>query len=148
MVVSGAARSKRCAAVPASSSRTSAMLPAGRAAPGETRRADDPVSPTGAPQVAQNRLTVPTGAPQRPHDGPEPGALRRRPQCGQNGRDALARPPQNGQVSDSPAATPTAAASGRVPGIEVAPPFNLVDWLIGLPQSMQNCAAGSLSRPQ
>jgi hypothetical protein len=147
MVVSGPVRSKRCAGVPASSSSTSAILPTVRAAPGETRRADT-VSPTGAPHAAQNRLTAPTGAPQRPQDGPEPGALRRRPQCGQNGRDALARPPQNGQVSDSPAATPTAAASGRVPGIEVAPPFNLVDWLIGLPQSMQNCAAGSLSRPQ
>src|SRR5205823_12198511 len=139
--------SKRCAGVPASSSSTRAMLPPERGAPGETRRAN-PVSPTGAPQVEQKRVAGARGEPQRPQVGPEPGALRRRPQCGQNGRPALARPPQNGQLSHSPAATPTAAASGRVPGIEVASRCDPVDWLIGLPQSIQNCAAGSLSRPQ
>src|SRR6266566_4409856 len=144
MVVSRPARSKRCAGVPASSSSTSVMLPPAGAAPGETRRAS-PVSPMGAPQVAQNRVAVPTAEPQRPQLGPEPGALRRRPQWGQNGRAALTRAPQNGQGSDSPAATATAAARGRVAGFEVAPPVMPVDRSMGLPQSIQTGAPGSES---
>jgi len=106
------------------------------------------VSPTGAPQVAQKLAVDATAEPQRPQLGPEPGALRRRPQCGQNGRAAVARPPQNGQVRHSLATTPTVATRERVPGIEVPPPFSPVDWSIGLPQSIQTCAPGSLSRPQ
>ena len=98
------------------------MLPPARPTPGETGRAD-PVPPAGAPQVAQNGVAVPTAEPQRAQLGPEPGALRRRPQWGQNGRAALARPPQNGQETDSPVVTPAAAPSGRVPGFDVAPPF-------------------------
>lgn len=98
--------------------------------------------------MAQNVVAVPTADPQRAQLGPEPGALRRRPQWGQNGRAALARPPQNGQGTDSPAATAAAAARGRFPGGVVAPPFMPVDWSIGLPQSIQTGAPGSLSRPQ
>src|SRR5437879_10989287 len=146
MVVSGPARSKRSVGVPPSPCSTSVLVPAGRGARGGTRRGK-PASPTGAPQVAQNRVAVPTGEPQRAQVGPEPGALRRRPQCGQNGRARVARAPQKGQVSDSPAATPTAAARGRVPGIAVTSPFSPADPSLGLPQSMQTRAPGSLSRP-
>ena len=47
-------------------------------------------STSGAPQVAQNRVPAGTVDPQRAQLGPEPGAVSRRPHCGQNGNRALA----------------------------------------------------------
>jgi len=44
--------------------------------------------------VGQNFVPAATGDPQRAQLGPDPGAVRRRPQCGQNGSKPLARLPQ------------------------------------------------------
>jgi hypothetical protein len=129
------------------------MAALGRAGPDGIRRGAL-ASTSGAPQVAQNFVAVPTGEPQRAQLGPDPGAVSRRPQCGQNGWVALARPPQNGQGTGSAGSRATAGrATTRVPGTGAAPPpdaaaLSLVDLPIGLPQSMQNWAPGSLSRPQ
>src|SRR5204862_1402268 len=107
MVVSGLRRSKRCTAAPLSSSSTRTMgggaLGGGPPVAAGDRRSGAG-STSGAPHVGQNLVPAATGEPQRPQLGPEPGAVRRRPQCGQNGRRPLARPPQKGHVS----------ASGRV----------------------------------
>ena len=97
MVVSGVRRSKRCTGAPLSSSSTSTMgggagAGAPPAAAGGDRRPG--ASTSGVPQVGQNLVPAATGDPQRPQLGPEPGAVSRRPQCGQNGSRPLARPPQ------------------------------------------------------
>ncbi len=59
-------------------------------------------STSGTPQVAQNLIPGSTGEAHRGQFGPEPGAVSRRPHCGQNGCSPLARPPQNGQETGSP----------------------------------------------
>jgi len=103
-----------------------------------------------------------TGEAQRGQFGPEPGAVRRRPQWGQNGRNPLARPLQKGQAIGSPGSRATGGrAMTRVPGTDAAPApvvspppadaaaaLRPVDVLMGLPQSVQNCAPGSFARPQ
>jgi len=91
--------------------------------------------------VAQNLFASPTGDPQRAHVGPEPGAVRRRPQCGQNGWDAVADAPQNGQGTASPGfGTTGARATTRVlwPGAaSAAIALSPLDLAMGFPQSMQ-----------
>jgi hypothetical protein len=129
------------------------------------------VSPRGAPQVAQNRVPGVTGEAQRAHAAPDPGAVSRRPQCGQKGRALSIFPEQKGQVpwpGDAPGApiTSVAALDTWPPrnGAAVAlPPVGTgaaaplaaragVEAELGLPrgfpQSMQNCEPGSLARPQ
>src|SRR5438270_2530433 len=108
-------------------------------------------STSGAPHVGQNLVPAATGEPQRPQLGPEPGAVRRRPQCGQNGRRPLARPPQKGHVSASGrVGATTGGATPRVPGTAVPTAAALTPEALpmGLPQSIQNCAPASFSRPQ
>jgi len=79
-------------------------------------RPDPPSSATAAPHVAQNVVAGPTGDPHRAHVGPEPGAVRRRPQCGQNGRAVVAELPQKGQRTDSAGVGATGArGTTRVP---------------------------------
>lgn len=96
-----------------------------RAALGPTlgARGGAAASTNGAPQVAQNRVAVGTGDPQRAQRGPEPGADSRRPQCGQNGSGPLVAAPQNGQL---PAPAGGVAATGgvatRVLATGAAPP--------------------------
>jgi len=108
-------------------------------------------SMSGTPHVGQNFVPALTGDPQRPQLGPEPGAVSRRPQWGQKGSRPLARPPQKGQVSPSGrVGATTGGATTRVTGIPApaAAALRPVDWTMGLPQSTQNCAPASLSRPQ
>jgi len=97
--------------------------------------------------VAQNRVEAATVEPQRAHVGPEPGAVSRRPQCGQNGNTLLARLPQNGQRIASRAGAAAGGATTRLPDAAAAA-RSAADLPMGLPQSIQNCAPGSLSRPQ
>jgi hypothetical protein len=116
-------------------------------------RRGTPASTSGAPQVAQKALVGPTGEAHRGQVGPEPGALSRRPHCGQKGWSALARPPQNGQSTDSAGLGATAVrGTGRVPGSDAPAPAAAARTPggppMGLPQSMQNCAPASLCRPQ
>src|SRR5258708_13290900 len=82
------------------------------------------MSPRSAPQVAQNLVPMVTGEPQRAHAGPEPGADRRRPQCGQYGRLALIGSLQNGQGVLAPPRAGAGAGSPRtcVPGTAAPPP--------------------------
>src|SRR2546425_6132878 len=101
MVVSIVLRSKRCPAVPASSSSVSAMRKSVRAAGLPAVRTSGLHSPSGAPQVGQNFVPGCTAEPQREQAGPEPGAVSRRPQLGQNGSRPLVGPPQNGHVPTS-----------------------------------------------
>src|SRR2546426_2527760 len=125
MVVSGALRSKRCTGLPRSSRRTSAIVAPAREGPERPRRAAAR-SASGAPQVAQNLIPGSTGEPQRAQLGPEPGAVSRPPQCGQNGCSPLARPPQKGQAIDSPCSRVTAVrATTRVPDRDVPPAAEL-----------------------
>jgi len=125
-------------------------------------------STSGALQVAQNLIPGSTGEAQRGQFGPEPGAVSRRPQWGQNGRSLLAEPPQKGQAIGSwsrtgPArATTCVLGNGAAPGAVSTPPLpprppspadapaalRPVGLVMGLPQSMQNCAPGSFARPQ
>ena len=120
-------------------------------------------SPSGAPQVAQNRAPTPavTGEPHRAHAGPDPGAVSRRPQWAQNGSASSAGWPQKGQVL-----TPACSSSGvsAWSGWSNGTPMNCVAGtlrpaalaclaaaaaaLIGLPQSIQYCALASFARPQ
>src|SRR5436309_350562 len=121
MVVSGVARSKRCTGLPRSSSSTRAIVAPGRTDPERPRRAAAR-SASGAPQVAQNLIPGGTGEAHRGQLGPEPGAVSRRPQWGQYGCSALARPPQNGQETGSLWSRASAErATTRVPGTGVAP---------------------------
>ena len=91
--------------------------------------------------MAQNLFASPTGDPQRAHVGPEAGAVRRRPQWGQNGWDAVADAPQNGQGTASPGfGTTGARATTRVlwPGAaSAAIALSPLDLAMGFPQSMQ-----------
>src|SRR5207245_11609998 len=66
---------------------------------------------SGAPQVAQNLAPAVTGDPHRAHAGPEPGAVRRRPQLEQKGSSPVTVEPQNGHAD----------ASARVVGSGAAP---------------------------
>src|SRR5207253_9259493 len=118
-----------------------------------------------APHVAQNLIPGSTGEAQRGQFGPEPGAVSRRPQCGQNGCTPLARPPQKGQEIDSPCSRVTAVrATTRVPDRDVPPAADFpplpppppgdasaalrpVNLPMGLPRPMPNCAPGALARP-
>jgi hypothetical protein len=93
--------------------------------------------------VAQKRVPAVTGEAQRAQAGPEPGAVSRRPQCGQKGSWELIGEPQKGQAEAAVlgldaggSATPTAAARAAA------------DFVSGLPQSVQNCAPASFWRPQ
>src|SRR5207247_11247392 len=154
MVVAGLRRSKRCTAAPLSSSSTRTMgggaLGGGPPVAAGDRRSGAG-STSGAPHVGQNLVPAATGEPQRPQLGPEPGAVRRRPQCGQNGRRPLARPPQKGHVSASGrVGATTGGATPRVPGTAVPTAAALTPEALpmGLPQSIQNCAPASFSRPQ
>ena len=123
----------------------------------EAARRAATTSASGAPQVAQNLIPGATGEAQRGQFGPELGAVSRRPHWGQNGCCPLARLPQNGQEIGSPWAT-VGRATTRVSGNDAAPPvpppadaagaLRLADWLMGLPQSIQNSAPGSFPRPQ
>src|SRR5436309_519646 len=56
---------------------------------------------TAAPQVAQNLAPAVTGDPHRAHAGPEPGAVRRRPQLEQKGSSPVTVEPQNGHADTS-----------------------------------------------
>ena len=134
-------------------------------------------SMSGAPQVAQNLIPGSTGEAQRGQFGPEPGAVSRRPQWGQNGRSLLAEPLQKGQAIGSwsragparattrvlgngaaPFAVSTPPPPPRPPPLPLPPPppspadapaaLRAVGLVMGLPQSMQNCAPGSFARPQ
>ncbi|OLC79670.1 MAG: hypothetical protein AUH78_00015 [Gemmatimonadetes bacterium 13_1_40CM_4_69_8] len=122
-------------------------------------------SPSGAPHVAQNLVPDCTAEPQRAQAGPEPGAVSRRPQLGQNGSSSLVGPPQKGHGPGSareegagpatwvagmfdawrggPAALPPPPPSAALVRLATAPAA-----VSGLPQSMQNCALASLARPQ
>src|SRR2546422_4801384 len=121
MVVSGVVRSKRCTGLPKSSSSTSPIVAPAREGPERPRRAAAR-STSGAPQVAQNLIPGSTGDAQRGQFGPEPGAVSRRPQWGQNDCSALARPPQKGQEIGPPCSRAIAErATTRVPGTEAAP---------------------------
>src|SRR5712692_8413716 len=101
MVVSIVLRSKRCPAVPASSSTVSTMRKSVRAAGLPEVRTSGLHSPSGAPHVGQNFVPTCTAEPQRAHAGPEPGAVSRLPQLGQNGSKALVGPPQKGHAPTS-----------------------------------------------
>src|SRR5947208_10740870 len=160
MVVSGVLRSKRCTGLPRSSSSTRTIAAPAREGPEPTRRAAWR-STSDAPHVAQNLIPGSTGEAQRGQFGPEPGAVSRRPQCGQNGCSPLARPPQKGQEIDSPCSRVTAVrATTRVPDRDVPPaadfpplpptppPLTSGHLLTayvrkGLPQTMQHRATGS-----
>ena len=97
------------------------MVAPGRADPERPRRAAA-TSASAAPHVAQNWIPGSTGEAQRGQFGPEPGAVSRRPQWGQNGCRPLARPPQNGQEIGSLWSRVSAErATMRVPGTGVAP---------------------------
>jgi hypothetical protein len=153
------------------------MVRSVRAGGWDEGRCSGEASPSGAPQVAQNLEPGSSGEPQRRQAAPDPGAVRRRPQCGQKGSCELMGSLQKGQGDD--AATFGAAAaggddgagcivSGRVPDGDVAGGAGLaagalgdgdapIDALAltadaalvrGLPQSMQNAAPASLARPQ
>src|SRR5512134_1278784 len=125
------------------------------------------VSPTGAPQVAQYRVPGGTGDAQRAQAAPDPGAVSRRPQCGQNGRPLSVFPPQKGHapwlvappcgalitsVADVEAPAPREGATVDPPeGTGVAAPLAARAGAAlpsGFPQSMQNCEPRSLARPQ
>ena len=111
---------------------------------------------SGAPHTAQKRVPAATGEAQRPHAGPEPGAVSRRPQCGQNGSAALTLALQNGQATSPFRGVGAGVATSRVPGTAdaraggatAAAAFAPPDLSRDLPQSMQNWAPASLSRPQ
>src|SRR5260370_35627771 len=117
------------------------------------------MSPRSAPQVAQNWGPRVTGEPQRAHAGPEPGADRRRPQCGQYGRLALIGSLQNGQGALAPPRAGARAGSERtcVPGTAAAAPPEApaaaffmaaaASLFRGLAPSIQNPAPGSCPRP-
>src|SRR5947208_3885543 len=164
MVVSGVLRSKRCTGLPRSSSSTRTIAARAREGP-EPRRRAAWRSTSGAPHVAQNLIPGSTGDGQRGQFGPEPGAVSRRPQCGQNGCGPLARPPQKGQEIDSPCSRVTAVrATTRVPDRDVPPAadfpplpppppadasavFRPVTLPKGLPQPMHNAPPGPFPRP-
>ena len=111
---------------------------------------------SGAPHTAQKGVPGVTGDAQRPHVGPEPGAVSRRPQCGQNGSTALTLALQNGQATSPFTGVVAGVATSRVPGTAgaraagatAAAAFTPPDLTTGLPQSIQNRAPASLSRPQ
>jgi hypothetical protein len=131
-------------------------------------------SPSGAPQVAQNLEPGSSGEPQRRQAAPDPGAVSRRPQCGQNGSCELMGSLQNGQGvgaadfgaagaggagaaaedgGDAGATGPRVPETGGAPGAADAPTDALAlaataPFDRGLPQSMQNAAPASLARPQ
>src|SRR2546422_2655248 len=165
MVVSGVLRSKRCTGLPRSSSSTRTIAAPAREGPEPTRRAAGR-SPSDAPHVAQNWIPGSTGEAQRGKLGREPGAVSRRPQCGQNGSSPLARPPQKGQAIDSPCSRVTAVrATTRVPDRDVPPAADFpplpppppgdasavlrpVNLPLGLPPAIQNCAPGAFAPPQ
>ena len=130
-------------------------------------RCSGDASPSGAPQVAQNLEPGSSGEPQRRQAAPDPGAVSRRPQCGQNGSCALMGSLQNGQGAAAPAfgaggdadaddgggtARPRVPESGGDDGD--APPIDALaltaaaSFVRGLPQSMQKAAPASLARPQ
>src|SRR5437879_11780355 len=164
MVVSGVVRSKRCTGLPRSRGSPRTIAPPAREGPEPTRRAAWR-STSDAPHVAQNLIPGSTGEAQRGQFGPEPEAVNRRPQCGQNGCSPLARPPQKGQAIDSPCSRVTAVrATTRVPDRDVPPAADFpplpppppgdaspvlrpVTLPMGLPQSLQNCAPVSFARP-
>src|SRR5437016_7041621 len=115
MVVSGVLEFRRVLFRSRSSSSTRTIAAPAREGPEPTRRAAWR-STSGAPHVAQNLIPGSTGEAQRGQFGPEPGAVSRRPQCGQNGCGPLARPPPQGQAIDSPCSRVTAVrATTRVP---------------------------------
>ena len=125
---------------------------------GRDRPGGAATSPSGDPQVAQNRVPGWTVDPQRAHAGPEPGAESRRPQWGQYGNVPSILPLQNGQVRSGAAAAPprsgagfTVSGAGAVasPGTGVGTAFFAAAAMErGLPQSIQKRAPGSLARPQ
>lgn len=103
--------------------------------------------------MAQNGLLGPTGEAHRGQVGPDPGAVSRRPHCGQKGCSWFVAVPQKGQAAGAPPCDATVGrGTTRVAGDGVVLPaaavFTPADPLMGFPQSMQNCALASLSRPQ
>src|SRR5207244_9956777 len=119
-------------------------------------------STSDAPQFAQNLIPGSTGEAQRGQFGPEPGAVRRRPQWGQNGRNPLARAPQKGQAIGSPGSRATGGrAMTRVPGTDAAPApvvspppadaaagLRPAGVLMGLRQCVQDCPARFVAPPR
>jgi len=109
--------------------------------------------------VAQNLAPGFTGEAHRGQLGPEPGADSRRPQWGQKGRGPSTFVPQNGQFVAPPPGEGAAARAGaddtRVsatgdarPAAAAAAARRAPELLSGFPQSWQNSAPASFSRPQ
>src|SRR2546422_11659845 len=71
---------------------------------------------SGAPHTAQKRVPAVTGEAQRPHAGPEPGAVSRRPQCGQHGSAPLTLTLQNGQAASPFTGAVAGVALSLLPG--------------------------------
>src|SRR6266576_2933831 len=148
MVTAAPRPSKRCMTVPVSSSNTRVMVPPVRCPDGDVRTNPCDASVNGAPHVAQKRVSGVRGDAQRAQLGPDPGAVRRRPQCGQNGSPPLAWAPQKGQAPTS-GATASCPASWTPRALHAAAAALIPeDFPRGLPQSIQNWAPASLSRPQ